>query len=62
MLYNVVMAGDQGIANTRRPSGEPLTDREQPGVPDQDLLDGLATDDDDERRRLLRELVMRALV
>jgi hypothetical protein len=56
------MAGDLGIANTRSPSGEPLTDGVQPGVPDQDWLDGLATDDDDERRRLLRELVLRALV
>jgi hypothetical protein len=56
------MAGHQAIANTSRPSGEPLADREQPGVHDQDWLDGLGADDDDERRRLLRELVMRALV
>jgi hypothetical protein len=56
------MSGEQGIANTSRPSGEPLTDGEQPRVPDQDWLDGLAADGDDERRRLLRELVMRALV
>jgi hypothetical protein len=45
-----------------RTSAEPLTEREQPVVLEQEWLDSLATDDDDERRRLLRELVMRALV
>ena len=56
------MACKQAIANTSRTSGEPLTDREQPVVPGQDWLDSLQSDDEDERRRLLRELVMRALL
>ena len=56
------MTCEQEIAGTSRPSAEPPKGREEPWIPGQDWLDGVATDDDDERRRLLRELVIRALV
>jgi len=50
------------IADATGPSVEPPPDSRRPWVPDQEWPDGLAADDDDERRRLVRELVMRALV
>jgi len=56
------MTYDQEIADASRPSAEPPTDRDRPGVPGQDCPDGLTAGDDDERRRMLRDLVMRALV
>jgi hypothetical protein len=56
------VANELGIADGARRSVEPPPDCQQPGAADHDWLGGLATDDDDERRRLVRELVMRALV
>jgi len=56
------MTDDPGIGDATGPPVEPPPHSRQPGAPDQDWLDGVATNDDDERRRLVRELVMRALV
>jgi hypothetical protein len=56
------VANELGIADGARRPVEPPPDCQQPGAADHDWLGGLATDDDDERRRLVRELVMRALV
>ena len=55
------MTHDPGIADATSQSAEPPSDGQEPREPGQDWLDSLATDDG-ERRRLVRELVMRALV
>jgi len=43
-------------------AGAPDADGPAPGVPGSDWQDGASGSDDDERRRLLRELAFRALL